>query len=308
MLNSTSKNYCSPVIERNNGTCLSKLTLIKLIIIWNTANINDKIIYKKTFTIHKLWNLLNDKMKYICKNNNDICWYDSLIKMSKDYNIKKNINDLKNKELRPEKPIEWNKDPHEWLSNFDIENVMNQYQNNKSFKYVFLGVFPIDFAVKNSSNKCMYSDFCNIDIKKYINYKKKFIGLITNLDKHNQSGSHWTSIFIVIDPKLKSYGAYYYDSTAKNIPSYILDFLNNIKSQLLSIYPNIPFNFYYNKKQHQKSNTECGVFSITFQIRWLNLLKKNKDSNFNDVINNPYLNDNSMYKMRDFLFRPNNIK
>lgn len=305
MINSTSKYYCSPDNNNTKGTCLSKITLIKMIIAWNTANASNIIIYNKNYSIEKLWNLLNDKMKNICKDGNDLCWYDSLIKISKDSTVKRNIETLKKKELKPVKPIEWNKNPHEWLSNFDIEKVMFQYQNNKSFKYVFLGVFPIDFAMKNSSNKCLYSQFCNIDIRKYINYKKKFIGLITNLDKHDQPGSHWTSIFIVIDPKLKSYGAYYYDSTSRNIPIYILNFLKEIKSQLTDIYPKHSFNFFYNKKQHQHSNTECGVFSITFQIRWLNLLKKNKNTVFNDIVGNPYMNDKSMYLMRDYLFRPN---
>ena len=85
----------------------------------------------------------------------------------------------------------------------------------------------------------------------------------------------------------------------------ILNFLNNIKNQCNKLYPNKNFIIDYNKKQHQFQNTECGVFSIIYQIRWLNLLKRNKNPKLINIINNNKLTDNNVNEIRNSLYRPN---
>ena len=37
--------------------------------------------------------------------------------------------------LRPPQPIDWIKNPVEWLSNFDIDKVMKQYEKYPIYKY-----------------------------------------------------------------------------------------------------------------------------------------------------------------------------
>ena len=44
----------------------------------------------------------------------------------------------------PYKPTEWEKNPVEWLSNFDILNVLKQYEEKYS-DFKFIGPTPIDF-------------------------------------------------------------------------------------------------------------------------------------------------------------------
>ena len=51
--------------------------------------------------------------------------------------------------------------------------------------------------------------------------------------------------------------------------------------------------------------TECGVFSIIYQIRWLNLLKRNKNPKLINIINNNKLTDNNVNEIRNSLYRPN---
>ena len=73
-----------------------------------------------------------------------------------------------------------------------------------------------------------------------------------------------------------------------------------------SIYPNKKFNINISDIKHQNSDTECGVFSIAFQRRWLFLLYRNKENaSFNKVINFNKMNDNVMYLLRNKFFRPN---
>jgi hypothetical protein len=66
--------------------------------------------------------------------------------------------------------------------------------------YQFLGVYPIDFEGKDEFGECLFKEMCSLNIVKLYEKGIRYIGLITNLDKHNQSGSHWTSLFVCIDP------------------------------------------------------------------------------------------------------------
>jgi len=313
--NKTNKNlkYCSPK-NINKPTLFNKKTLILLINAWNASK-EDKIEYNKSFTISKLTELLNNKIKPICNDKEYWCWPSAIKELSKDYKTKEIIKKIEENDLRPEMPIEWYKNPIEWLSNYDIEDVMIQYNNDNKYKYCFLGVFPIDFSEQDNFGRCLYSHICSIDINKYINKNIKYIGLITNLDKHNEPGSHWTSTFIILDPKIKCYGAYYYDSNAMNIPTYVVKFINNIKKQLNIKYPKNVFKIHKNNIKHQRKNTECGMFSMAYQIRWLNGLLKFKELHFKSpyeypnfveyIIKDNRIKDESMEESRTYLYRPN---
>ena len=305
--------YNSPK-NAKNPYIFSKVSLIYLIDTWNKYK-EDKIIYKKTDKISKLSELLNEKIKPICDDKQYWCWTGTISKITTNTKTKELIKMIENEELRPEMPIEWYKNKTEWLSNYDIEDVMNQYDKCPKYKYAFLGVFPIDFSEEDRFGRCLYSKICSLDIKKYINKNIKHLGLITNLDKHNQSGSHWTSTFIIIDPRNKCYGAHYYDSNGINIPLYVKKFINNIKKGLQTIYPNNKFRITYNTLKHQKKNTECGMFSMTHQIRWLNCILKYKelklpcpytDEKFiNYITSDNKITDDNMVISRNYLYRPN---
>lgn len=297
-------NFCSPAAKVENGTCYSKKSLLDLIRSYNICNSKNKIIVKSTASIKVLWNALNDKLKFIVKDGNDWSWTDIIKKMANDHKIKSLMTKIEHTELKPAQPADWIKNPTEWLSNYDIMHVMKQYESVKNNYYKFLGVFPIDFTDKNKTG-CLYEEFCTIDINNYIKQKIKFIGFIINLDKHDEPGSHWTSIFIVIDPKYLSYGAYYCDSVGNKIPKNITDYLKDIGKQLNIKYPDKKFEVKYSIKKNQKSNTECGMFSQVFQIACLQRLKKNKNLKISDIINDKNINDDNMKKLRNSLYRPN---
>jgi len=304
-------NFYSPS-DSNKKNNFTKKSLLKMIEIWNLSN-NSKITVKSNYSDALLYKLLNNKLKKICGANKYWLWCGVLDRIIVRENIpnlmryRRLLKAIDKKELRPEKPELWYKNPKTWLSNYDIQNVMNQYSDVKKYNYKFLGVFPIDFAVKNSSGHCLYNSQCNINIANYMRKKIHFIGFITNLDKHDESGSHWTSTFVVINPKLETYGAYYYDSVGSRIPVYVMNYLNDIKAQCNKINPNKPFNIIYNNKQFQYKNTECGVFSMLFQIRWINkhIVKKNNTSFTEIVEGNRNITDDVMVQIRDSLFRPN---
>lgn len=285
-------------------------SLLKLTNAWNLLNPNNIINIKSNISNDKLFEILEKKFnKYTITNNNNYwSWVDIIRLLNKNtyHKINKDMLIIEKNDLRPSQPEEWITNNHEWLSNFDIQHVLSQFENKEDLLYKFHGVFTIDFASKNSDNTCKYYSNCNINMMDIINSHKKYFGFITNLCKYNEPGTHWTSSFFILDPNLNSYGGYYYDSVKRNIPKLLKKVFNNIQKQMEIIYPNIKFNIRINNVQHQLSNTECGVFSIAFQTRWLKLLHRNKyNASFNDVINFHKMTDNVMYLLRNKFFRPN---
>jgi len=215
--------------------------------------------------------------------------------------------------VRPITPSEWYKNDRTWLSNYDIKNVMMQYQAESSFRYKFLGVFPIDFAEPNS---CIYREMCELVDDpakiKALRTQYDFIGFIINLDKHDEPGSHWTSIFMCINPSLESYGAYYYDSVARFPPEQVKSWVDRFKASIslldrtTGVVNPIPFTTLYCKCPMQRKSTECGVFSMVFQIRWIEMLRKDRKTVFDDVMKmKGKLDDDAVHSLRKVLFRPN---
>jgi len=303
--------FCSPIGEKNfekDNTCFSHAALDRLVKIWNNLYPTNKIVKIRggaKVSKKELWKELNKRMSSHCNGSGkEYCWVDKLQGAKKDPEIAK--------VLRPVKPSEWYKKPYSWLSNYDIEAVMEQYQEDNTFKYQFLGVYPIDFEGTDSFGECLFKEICHLNI---INlYKKgiRYIGLITNLDKHDQSGSHWTSLFACIDPNASCFGAYYYDSVSRTPPPEISKFMEKLKKQAGIIAktehkktsPPKEFRIDYNENRHQYGNSECGVFSMAYQIRWLDKLKKNPNITF-EQIEKIKTNDAKIHKLRDELFRPN---
>jgi hypothetical protein len=295
--------YCSPAgaeTFKKEKTCFSKPALVRLVQAWNESNPNNRIKGVSKMDKMGVWNALNKKMSTLCSGDGkEACWVDTLEGPRPSQDIAKS--------LRPVQPKEWTQDEYTWLTNYDIEDVMEQYDyaQNQSYKYKFLGVYPIDFQAKNVFGTCLFQEFCTLNVASF--YKKgiRYVGLITNLDKHDQDGSHWTSLFICIDPSLPSFGAYYYDSVAMPPPSEITRFMETVREQV-KVLPGADkatFNIQYNRKKHQFKNTECGVFSMAYQLRWLTLLKDNPATMFKKVVEID-VRDEDVHKLRSVLYRP----
>ena len=287
--------YCSPEVKEKE--CLNKSDLDIIIEIYNKIFKNDKI--EKT---KNKYNDINNKLKSKLGNKNHHLWIDYLLEYVNIEN-KEKLKKISDKKFIPKKPIDWYKKPNTWLSNYDINKVLKQYDKTNKYKYKYIGCFTKDFALKDDKGKCMYYDNnCDIDINEVISSGKKYMGLITNLDRYDQSGSHWTSTFIVLDPNLESYGIYYYDSVGLLIPKLIMIYIDNVRNQLKKKYNNEP-NLFINKKRFQKGSSECGMFAITFQIKWLNNLLKDKKTKINKILDDE-MTDKNMLKNRNKYFSP----
>jgi hypothetical protein len=167
----------------------------------------------------------------------------------------------------PDHPTEWKKNPDEWLSNFDIFNVLHQYQSRYKYFRV-IGPTPIDFdkRLPDEGGRCVWQELCEFSLEKFVKQGVHQMGVVFNLDKHDEPGSHWTSLYV----DLKNRFLFYFDSAANKTPKSVLDLVEKIKAQGNQLRRPISFRYYENYPvQHQQSNTECGMYSLFFIITML---------------------------------------
>lgn len=187
--------------------------------------------------------------------------------------------------LRPRKPNEWLKKPDTWLDNFNIRDVMLQYEEiYKNFK--FIGPEPIDFSIRNPSNgQCISNEMCKLDLNKLSADGITKIGIIYNLDPSYKGGSHWIANFI----DLLKHKAYYFDSYGlephKNI-QHFMKYLGTMDDKI---------QLQYSGRRFQYKGSECGMYSMYFIVMMLRGMNFNKFVKLN-------VPDEVMLKYRDVMF------
>lgn len=276
-------NYCSPnnntLDISSHYTCFALKELQEIAIAFNIYIHNNNICTKKNTCVPKklidiqnkdkkeLWYSIYNRLKPICKY--EYCWIDlEFINLISDKNLQDKI---KYFTFKPK----MTKTKYSWLSNNDINSILQQYQKLNTNFYYF-GALP--------------SDFYKIKTIDYTNFNKfDLIGIVLNLDKHNENGSHWVTL--VIDNITKTIE--YFDSVG-NKPNYRIDnFVKLLRTKYLKNYKHK-----INKVVHQSKDTECGIYSIYYIIQRL------YGKTFDEITQN-IIHDDDMNKFRKFIFRPN---
>lgn len=164
----------------------------------------------------------------------------------------------------PKRPKQWTKNARTWLSNFDILAILAQYEEVYLY-FKFIGPSPIDFDdILENKKVCVTQALCGFKLQTHIDNHVRKIGVVFNLDTHNEEGSHWVSMFIDIDHRI----IFYFDSLGDPIPPRIMKFVKRIVAEGESIgtkmiyHSNVP-------RIHQKGNSECGMYSLYFIITML---------------------------------------
>ena len=202
-----------------------------------------------------IWADLHDKLSTCSKED---CWLDEI----EDPAVRKK---LKASVFAPYQPKEWKKNPSTWLSNYDILDVLQQYETAYPNFKVF-GPTPIDFDSKpqDMNGKCVWDDLCAFDIEKWQREGKTKLGIVFNLDKHDQGGSHWVSMFVDMDDGF----IFYLDSAGERIQPEIEVLVKRIQEQGKAA--GISFRFYENHPvEHQMGENECGMYALYFIITML---------------------------------------
>lgn len=268
------KMTCSPHSEHMkpsylHDTCYTPAILEHIKVEYNKSHpLKDHI---RTNDPVKIWKELDKRLSHC---NKEDCWLNQI----GDAKLRKMIDRYM---FAPDQPYEWKRNPTEWLSNYDILNVLEQYELvYKNFE--FIGPTPIDFDTRvgshsnaysignerkkatDSGKKCVWNDLCHFSLKEKVREKKTKIGVIFNLDKHNESGSHWVSLFIDIKRRF----LFYFDSAGGEMPPEVKTLIARIQSQAKEM--GFHFKEYTNgSHDHQKGNTECGMYSLFFIVTML---------------------------------------
>ena len=244
---------CGPTMTFENGSCIPLNLLVKMAIAYNKKNKENSISLFDTLEElspdkYKTYLLFEFQKRF--KNTNHSEWvnnkiFDNIPKEDKEY--------LQTSVFRPEGP----QGQFQWLSTLDINKTLVQYEN-KYPDFVFLGAVPIDF------NELDYYPFKKMNFNELRKEGKNKLGVIFNLDEHYKGGSHWVSLFT----DLEKGQVYFSDSYGRKPEKRINHFIDRIKDYLETC--NIDnIDIRHNPTQHQKGNSECGVYSINFILRLL---------------------------------------
>ena len=251
------KMNCNPVVKGKavvSGSCFPPETLVLLKSSYNKYHPNNKI---HATNLDQIWAELKDRLGHCTKED---CWLSQI----DDKNVRDRIDGLS---FAPDMPKEWKKNPSEWLSNYDILDVLKQYEQSYPHFHV-IGPTPIDFDTrpKDMNGKCVWQELCDFKLEKYLKMGKKKLAVVFNLDKHDRGGSHWVSMFIDLDDKY----AFYMDSAGNEIPGEIDALFKRVVQQGLAMHPPTKIHFYENcPMEHQMGTTECGMYSLFFLITML---------------------------------------
>lgn len=241
---------CGPVQE-NYFTCYDNDTLHKLRDGWNARHPDVRI---ETNDPKEIWTALKQRFGKMCRN--EACWMKQIMGVDPA--------EVAEDTFAPEAPKSWIRDPDEWLSSEEIENVMNQYEK-KFPEFEFLGPSPSDYSAPKLAGMCVWEELCQFRLKKYVDSGTNKIGVIFNTDPHTEDGAHWVSLFININKngnirnKSNNY-IFFFDSTGDRPQKDIREFIKTVTQQGRAL--GIRFKYYENRMQHQKRNTECGMYAL----------------------------------------------
>lgn len=243
---------CSPIIAGRRAmknTCYTIDILRRIREEYNKDHPNNQII---TEDPSELWSQLNHRLAHCDAED---CWLNEI----DDVELRKQIDYYI---FAPDSPPEWNTNPNEWLTNYDILDVLDQYEVAYP-QFLFLGPSPIDFD-KRINASCVERSLCQFSVKKCLADGKTKIGIIFNTDPHDKGGSHWISMFI----DLEDLFVFYFDSAGDAIPREVAVFRDRVIQQAKDA--SLSLKYYDNHgRQHQRGNTECGMYSLFFIITML---------------------------------------
>jgi len=248
---------CSPIVAGktiSTETCMTDNIIQKIKSEYNHTHRDNPIKSQDPKTI------LKELRTRLSQCSQEDCW----LRQIKDTNLRKKIDKFI---FAPKHPREWKYNPNEWLSNYDIFNVLTQWEEAYP-KFEFIGPTFIDFdsPLNDNNSQCVERELCKFSLYDQIKAGRKKVAIVFNLDKHTQSGSHWVSLWIDIEDQF----IFFFDSAGAKIPKEIARLVSRIKHQGNKLKTPIRFKFYENYPlEHQYGNTECGMYSLFFIITML---------------------------------------
>lgn len=245
-----------PATHRKGKSCFRKDDIYLLRNEFNKTFPNYAIDTQLT-DVNEIMEELRLRMEQHTKCRREDCWLQVITNPTVRNRLTKEL-------YRPTQPSSWNKNPNKWLTNHDMEKVLHQYEEKYS-NFRLIGPTTIDFDKEHSySGGCVEEVLCTFNYHSYVaeNPGIDKLGIIINYDVHTGNGTHWVALFMDLKEKV----LVFFDSQAgygKSVKPEIQKFINKVKQQEPS------FNVVINKKTHQSTTTECGMYVLHFLITML---------------------------------------
>ena len=257
--------------SKKRFTCFDRARLLKII---NKLQGEEYFVYDPEASDYELWQIIRDKMRGKCRD--EVCW-------AKTTELEHN------NIFKPQMPHEWEKNSLEWLDTNNIENVLSQYEKKHS-NFAFMGAVPIDFDHRFSENNCVANELCNLSVKRLMDNGKTKLGVVFNLDKHDQPGSHWISMFARFGRKCF---VGYFDSYGYKPPREVQKLMRRIQKQCEEMGRKCEVRS--NDIRHQRKFSECGMYCIHFIVKML------EGGDFDHITKN-IIDDDTMNSYRKLFF------
>lgn len=282
------KDYkCAPSKKFEDWSCIPLESLMLMADAFNKENSDNIRVdhkYAKTNPDKYKRYLLKQFKGKLKKCKDQVCWTKQSFMKRLNDSIR---TDIQENTFLPEGPVKGFK----WL---DSENIRKSLEQKESVikEFKSFGAVPYDFD--------NYEEYGtkNLDFQKdLIDKGKTKLGLVINLDRRGEPGSHWVALYA----DFNSGECYYFDSyglkpdadTNNDKDKEISKFINRIKETMIKNGKKPIID--YSKMKHQRGGSECGVYSLSFIYRLL------KGESF-DNINGKRIPDEDVNKCREFYF------
>lgn len=181
------------------------------------------------------------------------------------------------------------KSSREWLTNIIIDRSLARFSTSCE-RYQFLKTSSRDYYnVKDS-------EVARFDLKQSIQNGKKAIGAVFNTALSSNKGEHW--VCVVINLLARPNRITYFDSNGNEPAQEIRDWIMKQYAVLVDMCSKSSLEtplYIVNNINHQKSDTECGIYCVAFNM-----------TEADDIEYNAWLGirmfDTILYKYRESLF------
>jgi hypothetical protein len=179
-------------------------------------------------------------------------------------------------------------DTFDWLSNFNIDEVLDQVSKKHADKnFLHIPYQMRDFEEANT-------ELANIDfVKKYQSGIRCF-GIVFNTDLSSGGGKHWFCIYG--DMSKIPITIEYFNSSGESPLTEISTWMKKTKHSLEKGLKKPVNDIVVSKIQYQNDNHSCGTYSLYY------ILSRLSGSNVDDFKKN-HINDKLMHEFRKHLFR-----
>ncbi len=166
-----------------------------------------------------------------------------------------------NKVFAPDAPHSWAKDPEEWLSDADVEHVMQQYVEDRP-DVLLLPFATSDFGGTEGA-VCHNVAMCRFTTADAESHGVQHVLLLMNKDVWGGKGTHWVSFYFHVPEGI----AFYFDSLGNDMPRHLKQWINRRRRERKMLHPSAPpMRVERNTLVHQQHGSNCGIYAIHMMV------------------------------------------